>query len=92
MASSPLLTTTGPIRGPSAQTILTLDWDYAVYEAPTKDADGRTVAQRKKEALSVEAALAYLAGDDPRPLLVLRECKVCNGTDDALLSTGDLDK
>ncbi len=39
----------------------------------------------------MEAALAYLAGDDPRPLLVLRECKVCNGTDDALLSTGDLD-
>ncbi len=29
--------------------------------------------------------MRYLAGDDPRPLLVLRECKVCNGTDDALL-------
>lgn len=29
-----------------------------------------------------------LAGTDPRPLLVLRECKTCNGTDDALLSKG----
>jgi hypothetical protein len=29
-----------------------------------------------------------IAGTDPRPLLVLRECKTCNGTDDALLSKG----
>ncbi|WP_145194831.1 hypothetical protein [Planctomycetes bacterium Poly30] len=29
-----------------------------------------------------------IAGNDPRPLLVLRECKVCNGTDDALLKGG----
>lgn len=35
-----------------------------------------------------EEAVAYIAGDDPRPLLVLRECKVCNGTDEALLKGG----
>ncbi len=29
-----------------------------------------------------------IAGDDPRPLLVLRECLVCNGTDEALLKGG----
>lgn len=47
-----------------------------------------TVARRARQALSREAAFAQIAGDDPRPLLVLRECKVCNGTDDALLKGG----
>jgi len=37
-------------------------------------------------ALPREEAVLYLAGDDRRPLIVLRECKLCNGTDDALLS------
>ena len=38
--------------------------------------------------LSFEEAIQFLAGDDKRPMLVLRECKVCNGTDDMLLSPG----
>lgn len=41
-----------------------------------------------REALPREAALRELAKDDPRPLLVLRECSVCNKTDDALLKPG----
>ncbi|MEM9378741.1 MAG: hypothetical protein AAGB93_02250 [Planctomycetota bacterium] len=41
-----------------------------------------------RRALSREAALKVIAGDDPRPLLVLRECRVCNGTDEALLKGG----
>jgi hypothetical protein len=41
-----------------------------------------------RKALTREEAFRYVAGNDPRPLLVLRECKVCNGTDDALLSKG----
>lgn len=41
-----------------------------------------------RHALSSEAVFRTLAGNDPRPLLVLRECDVCNGTDDALLSKG----
>ena len=49
------------------------------------------MAKRAKRALTEEEALAYIAGDDLRPLLVLRECKVCNGTDDALLSREDMD-
>ena len=32
-----------------------------------------------RSALTREAAFKVIAGDDPRPLLVLRECKVCNG-------------
>ncbi|MHC4894906.1 MAG: hypothetical protein ACYTFV_16500 [Planctomycetota bacterium] len=31
-------------------------------------------------ALSRSDALEYIAGEDPRPLLVLRECVTCNGT------------
>jgi len=53
--------------------------------------DGRSKAAAAKRALSREEALAYIAGKDPRPLLVLRECKTCNGTDDALLSRGKVD-
>jgi len=30
-----------------------------------------------------------IAGDDPRPLLVLRECGECSGTEDALMSQAD---
>ena len=41
-----------------------------------------------RKALTREEAFRYVAGTDPRPLLVLRECQVCNGTDDALLSKG----
>jgi len=44
--------------------------------------------REKRQALTREKAFAQIAGDDPRPLLVLRECKVCNGTDDALLKGG----
>ncbi|MHC4263849.1 MAG: hypothetical protein ACYSWX_15100 [Planctomycetota bacterium] len=40
-------------------------------------------------ALSRSDALEYIAGEDPRPLLVLRECVTCNGTDEALLKSGE---
>ncbi len=39
-----------------------------------------------RRALPLPDAFARIAGDDPRPLLVLRECLSCNGTDDALLT------
>jgi hypothetical protein len=73
-------------RGPSAQELLEIDWKYPVFKAEAKLADdGRTVAGTVQRALPLERAVAYLAGEDPRPLLVLRECLVCNGTDKALL-------
>ena len=74
-------------RGPSSRHYLTMEWEYPVYVEPGQETDG-TVAKRKRQALSREDAVRYLAGDDPRPLLVLRECKWCNGTDDALLKGG----
>lgn len=79
------------IRGPSARSILKLQWEYPSYVEDVEDADGRTAAKRARRALSREDALKYIAGKDPRPLLILRECKTCNGTDDALLSRGVVD-
>ncbi|QDU66082.1 hypothetical protein [Engelhardtia mirabilis] len=75
-------------RGPSARTVLNIDWQFPVWKAPEVADDGDTVARQVRRALTREEALAYIAGDDPRPLLVLRECKVCNGTDAALLKFG----
>jgi hypothetical protein len=79
-------------RGASAKTLLKLGWEYPTYVAPgVADDSGKTVAPKVREALSREAALTYIARDDLRPLLVLRECKTCNGTDDALLSRANVD-
>jgi len=79
------------VRGPSAKTLLKLTWEYPVYEAPEEVAEGPTFEAKRRAALPAAEALAYIAKDDRRPLLVLRECKVCNGTDDALLSRGNVD-
>ena len=84
-AAGPPMTT---FRGPTAKGLLEMDWDYPVYTPPREESDGKSSARKKRTALSREDALAYIAGDDPRPLLVLRECKVCNGTDEALLKGG----
>ncbi|HVS20063.1 MAG TPA: hypothetical protein VMT18_15775 [Planctomycetota bacterium] len=80
------------MRGPSARDVLQLAWEYPVFtpQAVTTP-EGRTSAKQVRKALSAEEAFAAVAGDDPRPLLVLRECFVCNGTDDALLSRGQVD-
>lgn len=64
-------------------------WDYPVYRERTEKSDATTVKMRK--ALSYDEALKYVTGNDPRPLLVLRECKTCNKTDDALLRAGASD-
>ncbi|MCB9886980.1 MAG: hypothetical protein H6838_15920 [Planctomycetes bacterium] len=42
-----------------------------------------TMAER---ALPLEQAYAYIAAGDRRPMLILRECERCKGTDHALLS------
>ena len=75
-------------RGPTAKSLLKIEWDYPVYTPPKQEASERSQSQQVRRALPREEALKVIAGDDPRPLLVLRECKVCNGTDDALLKGG----
>ena len=78
-------------HGKTAKALLRMQWDYPVYGVVKKDAkdagtDHRTGALSVSKALPIEQAFLSIAGDDPRPLLVLRECEHCNGTDDALLS------
>jgi len=75
-------------RGPSARSYLAIEWDYPVYATAEEEPVAGSSAKKKRQALSRAEALAYIAGEDTRPLLVLRECKVCNGTDDALLKPG----
>ena len=75
-------------RGESAKALLKIAWDYPTYKAEEKATSGGTTARPVRHALATETVFQTLAGNDPRPLLVLRECEVCNGTDDALLSKG----
>jgi hypothetical protein len=75
-------------RGPSAKKYLEIRWTYPVYVPPAEVQTDGTHVRAERRALTREEAIRYIAGDDPRPLLVLRECKVCNGTDEALLKGG----
>ncbi|MFT4537809.1 MAG: hypothetical protein ACI841_001305 [Planctomycetota bacterium] len=71
-----------------SKSILRIEWDYPVYTPVVQPKKDGTHARMARKALSREDAFKAISGDDPRPLLVLRECKVCNGTDDALLKGG----
>ena len=75
-------------RGPSARITLAIDWKYPRPPAPQAK-PGETVALPRRHALPADEALRVLAGDDPRPLLVLRECPRCSGTESALLCPDD---
>jgi hypothetical protein len=65
-----------------------MKWDYPVYDPEAGKVVEGTSSRAARKALTREEAVRFIAGDDPRPLLVLRECKVCNGTDEALLKGG----
>lgn len=71
-------------RQATAKERLKLQWDFPVYEPPQQQTTG-TVAERVRRALPRDEAFAAITGEDRRPLLVLRECGSCKGTDDALL-------
>jgi len=68
--------------------LLKVEWSYPVWKpAPTSDVpSGNTVSVQREHALPLEEAYRWIAGDDRRPLLILRECERCRGTDHALLS------
>ena len=51
-----------------------------------KAGSNATVAAMAERALPVEQAYEFIADGDRRPLLVMRECERCKGTDHALLS------
>lgn len=66
-------------RGKTSKDRLRLDWEHPVPPAHTS---GTAAAG----AMPLDEALAVLWGeDDERPLLILRECRLCQGTDTPLL-------
>lgn len=70
-----------------------MDWTYPVYvseeEKAIEASTAETVGQLVRRALPREESFAWISGDDRRPLMVLRECKTCNGTDYALLNRSE---
>lgn len=70
-------------HGHTVQGLLQIAWDHAVFAAPRQTSG----TQALPGPMTPEAAIAYIAGSDKRPLLVLRECAGCRGTDLALLRT-----
>jgi hypothetical protein len=63
---------------------------YPVYKPVTGGSSpspsGQTSAVQVERALPAEQAFVYVADGDKRPMLILRECERCKGTDHALLS------
>lgn len=60
-------------RGKSSKKRLKIQWDYPVPEVG-------------EQPLPAEFAFRRIRGDDERPMIVMRECGWCAGSDDALLS------
>lgn len=83
---APMSIATGAPRSFASRKLLELDWSYPIQVRERAAPANVTAAEAPRVAHSREEALRLVAGDDPRPLLVLRECKVCNATDDALLA------
>ena len=65
-----------------------MEWTYPVYKptTPARKAGEQTVAQEVERALPVEQAYLLIADGDKRPLLIMRECELCKGTDHAVMS------
>ena len=72
-------------RGPTSRVELKIPWEFPTYVEQVAAGD-QTIARQARKALTAEKAFAYLSGEDRRPLLVLRECLKCNGTDNALMT------
>lgn len=78
------------VRQRTSKDLLQLKWDYPamlkVDLAASEGDDQSTATSRRMRALARQEAIANVAGDDLRPLLVLRDCETCKGTDDAILN------
>ena len=76
-------------RGKSAKKLLEIDWVYPVWkpvEKPATAGDQRTVVKQVERALPLTQAYELVTDGDKRPVLILRECERCKGTDHAFLS------
>jgi hypothetical protein len=75
-------------RGKSAKKMLEIAWVYPVWK-PVDDgrsSQGTTAAPQLERALPLAQAYELVTDGDRRPVLILRECDRCKGTDHALLS------
>ena len=68
--------------------MLKVEWTYPVYKptTPRPRPGQRTVSKQVERALPIEKAYMLVADGDKRPLLIMRECELCKGTDHAVLS------
>jgi len=76
-------------RGKSSKKLLEIEWTHPVHKPaePKEPAKpGTTVAGTVERALPPEEAWLLVADGDKRPLLVMRECELCKGSDHALLN------
>ncbi|MCA8951301.1 MAG: hypothetical protein KDE27_17470 [Planctomycetes bacterium] len=74
-------------RKKTAKAVLEIAWTFPVWKPETQAAgsNGGTTAQMARRALPLDEAYALVTDGDKRPLLVMRECERCKGTDHALL-------
>lgn len=65
-----------------------VEWTYPVYKptTPRRKPGERTVAKEVDRALPIQMAYKLVADGDKRPLLIMRECEMCKGTDHAMMS------
>ena len=77
------------VRMKTSKMRLKMDWDYPVWKPETEEDTKGTSSSVALQALPRPDAFAYIAQKDRRPILALRECDSCTGTDDALLSRKD---
>jgi hypothetical protein len=73
-------------RGKTSKKLLEIDWVYPAWKPEEGRTGETTVAVERQRALPLEEAYALVTNGDRRPVLVLRECEQCKGTDHALLS------
>jgi len=77
-------------RGETAKQRLEIDWKFPVWKPKGGNGVPRpgetTVSVEREHALPIEQAYELATDGDRRPMLVMRECDKCKGTDHALLS------
>ncbi|MCR9247326.1 MAG: hypothetical protein NXI31_20030 [bacterium] len=74
-------------RKKTAKKRLKIDWTHPVWKPEEEEnTDGRTAGTMSRFALPIEKAYEVVTDSDKRPLLIMRECEKCKGTDHALLS------
>ena len=73
-------------RGRTTKKMMEVDWAYPVWKPEVTDDSGETQGSMARAALPYEDAWQWIAGDDKRPLLVLREFDRIDHPDNPKLS------